>query len=93
MAIRSAMGATRSDLIRLVIGGGAKPVIAGIVLGFAGAVLLTRFVESMLFATPPIDPPTFAIVIATFIAVALIACLIPAWRAASTDPMSALRQE
>lgn len=93
MGIRAAMGASRSDLIRLVIGGGSIPVLAGIVAGLAGAIGLSRFIRSMLFATEPIDIPTLVAVSALFLTVSLAACLIPAWRAASIDPMSALRQE
>jgi putative ABC transport system permease protein len=93
MGIRAAMGASRGDLIRLVIGGGTTPVLAGIVVGLAGAVGLSRFIESMLFATRPVDVATLAGVSVLFLTVALAACLVPAWRAASVDPMSALRQE
>jgi putative ABC transport system permease protein len=93
MGIRAAMGASRGDLIRLVIGGGSTPVLAGIVVGLVGAVGLSRFIEAMLFATRPVDVPTLAGVSILFLTVALAACLVPAWRAASVDPMSALRQE
>jgi putative ABC transport system permease protein len=93
MGIRAAMGASRGDLIRLVIGGGSIPVLVGIVAGLAGAVGLSRFIQSMLFATRPVDVPTLAGVSVLFLSVALAACLVPAWRAASVDPMSALRQE
>ena len=54
MGIRAAMGASRGDLIRLVIGGGSTPVLAGIVVGLAGAVGLSRFIESMSFWTRPV---------------------------------------
>ena len=93
MGIRAAMGASRRDLIRLVIGGGSIPVLAGIVVGLAGAIGLARFIQSMLFATRPVDVPTLAGVSVLFLSVALAACLVPAWRAASVDPMSALRQD
>jgi ABC-type antimicrobial peptide transport system permease subunit len=93
MGIRAAMGASRGDLIRLVIGGASIPVVAGIVIGLAGAIGLSRFIESLLFATRPVDVPTLAGVSLLFLTVALAACLVPAWRAASVDPMLALRQE
>jgi len=93
IGIRAALGASRVDLLRLVIGNGAAPVIAGIVLGLAGAMALARFLQSMLFQTSPIDAPSLIAVSALFLAVALTACFVPAWRAARIDPMSALRQE
>jgi len=93
MGIRAAMGATRADLIRLVIGGGSIPVLVGIVVGLGGAIGLARFIHSLLFATDPIDAPTLIGVSVLFLVVALAACFVPAWRAASIDPISALRQE
>jgi putative ABC transport system permease protein len=93
VGIRVALGATRFTIIRLVVGGGAFPVFIGILVGLGGAIGLARFIQSMLFATDPIDPLTLAGVSVLFAAVALIACLVPAWRAARVDPMAALRQE
>jgi ABC-type antimicrobial peptide transport system permease subunit len=93
MGIRAAMGASRRDLIWLVIRGGSVPVLAGIAIGLGGAIGLGRFIRSMLFAISPIDGPTLAGVSLLFLSVALAACLVPAWRAASGDPMSALRQD
>jgi len=93
MGIRAAMGASRADLIWLVIRGGSVPVLAGIAVGLGGAVGLTRFIRSMLFAINPVDGPTLVGVSLLFLLVALAACLAPAWRAASGDPMSALRQD
>jgi putative ABC transport system permease protein len=58
MGIRAAMGASRADLIRLVLSGGTIPVLAGIVAGLGGSIALTRFIEAMLYATKPIDAPT-----------------------------------
>jgi putative ABC transport system permease protein len=93
VGIRVALGATRFAIIRLVVGGGAFPVFIGILVGLGGAIGLARFIQSMLFATDPIDPLTLAGVSVLFAAVALIACIAPAWRAARVDPMAALRQE
>lgn len=93
MGIRTALGASRGDVVRLVVGGGSLPVFVGILVGIGGAAWLTRFIRAMLFATEPIDVSTLAVVSVIFAGVALIACIIPAWRAARVDPMSALRQE
>jgi putative ABC transport system permease protein len=93
MGIRAAMGASRGNLIRLVIGSGSVPVLAGIVVGLAGAIGLARFIQSMLFAVSPMDAATLLGVSALFLVVALAACFVPAWRAASVHPMSALRQD
>jgi putative ABC transport system permease protein len=93
MGIRAAMGASRADLIRLVIGGGIIPVLIGIVAGLGGSMALARFIESILYATNPIDAPTLVGVGALLLAVALAACFVPAWRAAKVDPMMTLRQE
>jgi putative ABC transport system permease protein len=93
LGIRSAMGASQWDLIRMVIGGGALPVIAGIIVGFGGSIWLGRLIETMLFAVKPFDVPTLAAVSMLFICVALVACFAPAWRASRVDPMTALRQE
>jgi predicted permease len=93
MGIRAALGATRGDLIRLVIGGGTIPALVGIVAGLGGSMALARFIEAMLYATNPIDAPTLAGVSALLLVVALAACFVPAWRAAKVDPMTTLRQE
>jgi putative ABC transport system permease protein len=93
LGIRAALGASRTDLIRMVIGGGAVPVLAGIALGFAGAIGLGRFIQSMLFETSPLDLLSLLAVSVLFLSVALLACFVPAWRAARVDPITALRQE
>jgi ABC-type lipoprotein release transport system permease subunit len=77
----------------MVLGGGAMPVVAGIILGLAGAVWLARFIQSMLFDIDPLDAWNLLAVSALFLSVAFAACFVPAWRAARVDPMSALRQE
>jgi ABC-type antimicrobial peptide transport system permease subunit len=75
-----------------LVGGGSIPILVGIAAGLGGAIGLTPFIRSMLFATSPLDV-NLAAVAALLLAVALAGCLAPAWRAARVDPMSALRQE
>ncbi len=93
LGIRAALGASRGDLIRMVIGSGARPVLAGIAIGLVGAMGVARFIESILFATSPFDPLNLLGVSALFLSVALLACFVPAWRASRIDPMLALRQD
>lgn len=93
LGIRAALGATRGELVRMVVIGGAIPVVAGIPIGLGCAIALTRWIRSMLFATAPTDALTLASVSLLFLFVGLVACFVPAWRAAQLDPMSALRQE
>jgi putative ABC transport system permease protein len=93
LGIRAALGASQWDLIRMVLRTGTLPVAAGIVIGLGGAIWLSRFLQSMLFQVSAIDPVSLAGVGVLFIAVALLACFVPAWRASRIDPMSALRQE
>jgi len=93
MGIRVALGASRAAVMRLVVGGGSLPVFLGILVGLGGAIGLTRYMRSLLFATDPIDAPTLAGVAVLFASVALVACVVPAWRAARVDPMSSLRDE
>ena len=93
MGIRSALGASRAALVRLVVAGGTFPVCLGILVGVVGAIGLTRFMQSLLFATNAVDLATLAGVAVLFAFVALIACIVPAWRAARVDPMTSLREE
>jgi ABC-type antimicrobial peptide transport system permease subunit len=93
LGIRAALGASRWDLVRMVVSSGAAPVVGGILAGLAGAIGLSSFIESLLFQTRPLDAFSLSAVGALFLAVAMTACFVPAWRAARLDPMSALRQE
>lgn len=88
-----ALSAQGSDLLKLVLGQDLRLVGLGIVVGGAGALMLTRLMRTLLFGVSVTDPLTFASVAALLALVALLACLIPAWRAAKTDPMVALRAE
>jgi len=91
--IRIALGAQRRDLLRLVLGQGARLTAFGILAGLIGALAAGRVVQSILFQTGPRDPLTFAIIAVLLGAVALLACLLPALRATMVDPVEALRSE
>jgi putative ABC transport system permease protein len=91
--VRMALGAAPGQVRRLVVRHGLGLVLPGIAFGLLGAAGLTRFLGSLLFGVKPIDPVTFGTVTAVLLAVAVAACWIPARRATSTDPLSALRGE
>jgi len=93
IGIRIALGAARSDIFRLVIGNGLVLTLAGILIGLAGALALTRVMSSMLYQTSATDPLTFLISAALFTAVAVAASYVPARRATRIDPTDALRFE
>jgi ABC-type antimicrobial peptide transport system permease subunit len=93
IGIRMALGARRLDVLRLILGQGARLVFIGIVIGMAGAFLLTRVMASQLFSVSATDPLTFFAVSLALVFVALAACYIPARRAAKVEPMAALRYE
>jgi putative ABC transport system permease protein len=93
IGIRMALGASRAKVLRMVVGEGVALVMAGIGIGLAGALALTRFLSSLLFGVEPRDPLTFAAVSLLLTVVALLAAYIPAQRAANVDPLVALRYE
>ena len=90
IGVRMALGATRRDVVALVVKQAAWPVAAGIVLGIVISAALTRVLSGQLFGVKPHDPATFALVAIGLAAVALVASLVPARRAASVDPTRAL---
>jgi len=91
--IRLSIGATRRDVLRLVLGRAAVLIGAGTALGLGGAVVIVRLIANLLFRTAPLDPYTFVAVPLVLAAVALLASYIPARRATLVDPMVALRCE
>jgi len=93
IGVRMALGAQRGEVVRLMLVDGLRPAFYGLVLGLAASVGAVRLLQSMLYGTKPVDPVIFASVAATLLAVAGLACLVPAWRASRIDPMQALRTE
>ena len=93
IGIRKALGAQRSDVLRLVIRQGMAAVMLGVVLGMLIALAATRVMNGMLFGVSATDPLTFAVIALLLMSVALLACWIPARRASKVDPMVALRCE
>jgi predicted permease len=91
LGIRMALGAGRSNVLRLVLGHGVKLTVAGVVLGTALAYAMTRLLASLLFGVTASDPLTFVAVAAILAGVAMIATVIPARRASSVDPSGSLR--
>ncbi len=93
IGIRMAFGANRNDVFKLVLKEGLRWSLLGSLIGVAGAMLLTRFLESQLFEVTPTDPLTFGAVPLILIFAAVLACLLPGRRAAAVDPLEALRAE
>jgi putative ABC transport system permease protein len=93
LGIRIALGAQRDQLLQLMLMDGLRPALFGLGLGLVMSFAATRIFQSMLFGTKPLDPVVLSGVIATLLAVAVLACLAPAWRASRLDPMKALRTE
>jgi len=93
IGIRISLGAGKLDVFGVVFRKGMLPVVAGIVVGLAGAAVLSRLMRGMLFGISPIDPLTYAGAPLAFVLVALLAIFLPARRAAAVDPATVLREE
>lgn len=92
LGLRIALGAQRSNVLRLMLSRGMRLTVVGLAVGLAAAVLLTRFVQGLLFGVKALDGATFATMTLVLLAVSSVASLIPAWRASRLDPNETLRQ-
>ena len=93
LGVRMALGAPRDQLLRLMLFDGLRPALLGLVLGAAASAAVTQLIRSMLYNTRPLDPAVYLVVTLTLLAVATLACIVPAWRASHLDPMQALRAD
>jgi predicted permease len=93
IGVRVALGAATGDILKMVLGQGLRTVLIGAAIGIAGALALTRAVESLLFGVSATDPVSFFAVTFLLLVAAVLACYIPARRAARVDPLVALRAE
>ena len=93
IGVRAALGATRGDLMHMVLREGLAVVLIGLALGVGVATFATRAMASVLFGVAPLDTVSFTIAPLLLVVVAFAACVAPAWRAAAIDPAEALRAE
>jgi len=93
IGVRLAIGAARRDVLTLIVGGGMKLAIGGVVLGLAGALGAAQLITAMLFNVTPFDPASYVATAALLLTIAAVACYVPARRAMNVDPLVAIRQE
>jgi putative ABC transport system permease protein len=93
LGLRMALGASRGQVLQLVLAHGVRLTLIGVAIGLAGTFFLTRYVSSLLFNVPAYDPMTLVGGVAALIVISICACYIPAQRATLVDPIVALREE
>jgi putative ABC transport system permease protein len=93
IGIRMALGASHSDVLKLVVSDGMKPILIGVAIGLAAALGLSRLVASLVFGVHPTDPLTFSAVALILVTVGILANIVPAYRAARIEPVRTLREE
>jgi ABC-type antimicrobial peptide transport system permease subunit len=91
IGIRMALGARPMQVVGLVLRGGLRLVLFGLGLGMAGAAGAALLIRALLFSAPPVDLPVYGAVAALFLAIGVLACLVPSLRASRVDPLVALR--
>ena len=91
IGLRMALGASRGSVLRFILGHGLALALAGLVLGLAGSVPATRLLETVLFEVQPIDVQVYLAVIGLMAVVTVLACYLPAWRAAVVNPVEVLK--
>jgi putative ABC transport system permease protein len=93
IGIRVALGAKREQVMRKMLLDGMRPAVFGLVVGLAASLEAGQLMRDLLYEIKPLDLAVYAAVVATLLAVAAVACVVPAWRASRVDPMQALRAE
>jgi putative ABC transport system permease protein len=93
IGIRMALGAETKHVLGMVLGEGFRMVVLGVIIGVAGGIALSRYLSSLFFGVSPASPATYVEVALLMVGIALVACLLPAWRAVRVNPMVALRYE
>ncbi len=93
IGVRVALGAGRAQVVRMIVSEGVRPVVLGVVLGLAGAALVTGFLQSLLYGVAPLDPATFVLVPVLLLGAAAVASWLPARRAANVPPTQALQTD
>ena len=93
LGVRAALGATRADILTLIVRQGMTLTALGVAVGLGGAIVASQALLSLLFGISRLDPITYTGVIIMLVGVSAIACWVPAWRAAQVDPSITLRAE
>jgi ABC-type antimicrobial peptide transport system permease subunit len=93
IGLRMAIGAAPRQVLGMVLGGGMKLALIGVAIGIAGALVLARLVQTMLFEVAPSDPTSYAATAILLLAIAAVACYVPARRAMRVDPLVAMQAE